>query len=203
MRYDGGVRALTQTLGDLRRFCSTVTDAIPVDQALPPLLAMLRAASVPFKIIGGVAVVHHGYQRSTIDIDVVIDVSAVGRLDAALADHQFERESPSRLRHVPTGVRIDVLVSGVALARRPDISFPRPDDMAASENDPEIVGLLPLIRLKLLAARRRDEADIVELLKLLDEMAYLHLEAAIDPKLRLTLAGLRDEAMEELRFSQG
>ena len=172
------------------------------DQALPPLRALLREAGVPFKIVGGVAVHHHGFERATEDLDVIVEASAVARMQATLQAHGFERESSSRLRHVETGVRVDVLVSGVPLARRPEHTFPRPQDIEPSPRDGEVAGLGPLLRLKLLAGRHRDVADVVELLKMLEDAEYIHIEAAIDPELRSTLAQLRDEALEELSWDQ-
>ena len=40
------------------------------------LLALLRDAGVVFRIVGGVAVLHHGYARTTEDIDVLVAADA-------------------------------------------------------------------------------------------------------------------------------
>ena len=47
----------------------------------------LNGAGVPFLVVGGLAVVAHGYGRQTQDLDLVVPVDAdtVGRLFAALA----------------------------------------------------------------------------------------------------------------------
>ncbi len=194
--------ALSQSLHRLRRLGGGMSEMSAIDEALPALRRMLRDAAVPFRIIGGLAVHHHGWRRFTEDVDVVIDAAALDRLDAALGAHGFARESKSRIRHLPTGVRVDVLVSGTPLARRPEVSFPRPQDIEPSPNDPDVAGLRPLVRLKLLAGWRRDETDVVELLKRMDYGAYLELEAGLPAELRPLVAQLRDEALEELRFEQ-
>lgn len=72
----------------------------PVEDTLPDLLALLRASGRPFRIVGGLAVIHHGhhgYVRSTRVLDVL--VTADHGLDPLLAAHGFLRVGPSRLRH--------------------------------------------------------------------------------------------------------
>ena len=72
--------------------------------------------------------------------------------------------------------------------------------MARSSREGDIVDLPPLLELKLAAARHQDLADVVGLLRDLDEVAYNHVEAAIDVSLRARLAALRQDAMEERRW---
>lgn len=179
-----------------------LADTPAVDEALAAVRALMRGAGAPFLVIGGCAVHHHGYRRFTQDVDVLVPSASVEAIDGALSQHGFVRDSPTRLRHVATGVRVDVLPSGLPLARRPDLSFPDPRTLPASPDDGEVVGLVPLLRLKLLAGRRQDIADIVALLKPLDDSAYLHIEAAIPATLRAELAAFREEALEELRFDE-
>lgn len=198
--YTLGMAALEQSLEQLRRFGEAMATTTPVDVALRETRELLRAARVPFKLVSGVAVHHHGYERFTRDVGVLVDAGAVPALDAALSAHGFRRESPSRLTHLSTGVRVDVLVSGVPLARRPAHRFPRPEDVPGSQRDSEVVALAPLLELKLLAGRAQDVADVVQLLKEVDDAAYVYLEADVMATLRPELAGLRDDALEELRW---
>jgi hypothetical protein len=65
------------------------------------------------------------------------------------------------------------------------------------------VDLGGLLELKLLARRHRDLADVVELLKRLDEARYDAIEAAVERSLRPELARLRRDALEELATEQG
>jgi len=169
----------------------------PVDVALPEVLRLLEDAGVAFKLVGGVAVVHHGYPRTTEDVDVLVEQRAEARLDAALASHGFERASERRLTHVPTGVRVDVLVAGTPLPREGRGVYPSPRDLGASPRDARVVDLGGLLELKLRAGRHRDIADVVELLKRLDEARYTELEAHFAPSLRPQLAELRRDALEE------
>jgi hypothetical protein len=57
------------------------------------------------------------------------------------------------------------------------------------------------VSLKLRAARHQDQADVVALLKLLDDVAFTHLEAALALELRPALSILRRDALEELSWS--
>ena len=60
-----------------------------------------------------------------------------------------------------------------------------------------------LLELKLQAGRRQDLADVVAVLKTLDEGSYLPVEAAVASEYRAELAALREEALEELGWEGG
>jgi hypothetical protein len=193
------MRAEIEALARLRRLVQSVDSQTPqVDEALPALRKLLEDAAVPFKLIGGIAVVHHGYARMTEDIDVLIDPSGLDQLDLRLAVHAFARESRTRLRHVPTGVRVDLLVAGDPGPRPADPPYPSPSEIASSPDDAAFVGLSSLITLKLRARRHQDLADVVALLKPLNDARYFELEAETPQDLRHALADLRRDALEEL-----
>jgi hypothetical protein len=171
------------------------------DVALVDVCRLLEAASVAFRLVGGIAVVHHGYARTTEDVDVLVQANARERIKPLLSEHGFERLSPCRLRHVATGVRVDLLFAGEPMpgANRP--SYPSPTEVGASPRDARVIDLPGLMMLKLRAGRHRDQADVVELLKRIDEAHYLELEASIDRSMRPDLAALRRDAIEELESS--
>jgi hypothetical protein len=170
----------------------------PVDVALGDVRKLLVDAAVPFKIVGGIAVVHHGYARTTEDVDVLVAADATPRIDAALASHGFERASAHRLRHLASGVKVDLLVAGTPLPRQGAGVYPSPADLAASPRDSQVVDLAGLVELKLRARRHQDLADVVGLLKRLDEARYTPLEASVDRSLRADLAMLRRDALDEM-----
>lgn len=176
-------------------------DLKPIDEALAPLRALLAAAGVRFRIVGGLAVVHHGYARTTEDIDVLVPADAPTKLAAVAAAHGFALEGDARLRHAATGARVDLLIAGRTAPRPGAAPYPDPDVVAGATDDPSVIGLPGLVELKLRANRHQDRADVVALLKRLDDGPYLALEAAIDRSLRPALARLRDDALEELRFA--
>ena len=107
------VDATADVLARLRRFAGAMNpDLPPVDVALGAVRALLEDAGMDFKFVGGVAVVHHGYARTTEDIDVLLENDGPARLRSSLASHGFEAVGELRLRHLPTGVRVDLLVAG-------------------------------------------------------------------------------------------
>ena len=55
-------------------------DAPQVEVAWPDLRRRLHDAGIPFRLAGGLAVVHHGYLRTTGDIDLLLDVEQLGKL---------------------------------------------------------------------------------------------------------------------------
>lgn len=188
-------------LSRIRRFVGSMKPDVPaIDDALPELRRLLAASGVRYRLVGGVAVVHHGYVRATEDLDVLVPADALDALDAACEAHDFERVAARRLRHRPTGVRVDLLVAGDPIPRGADV-YPDPSTLDASEAAPDVVGLAGLARLKLLGRRHQDDADLVALLQRLNEAEYLGLEAATPSPLRARLLSLREDALEELRFA--
>ncbi|MEO8875124.1 MAG: hypothetical protein ABI461_06010 [Polyangiaceae bacterium] len=174
----------------------------PIDEALPAVRALFADARVFFKIIGGVAVVHHGYARLTEDIDLLVDSAEQPALDIVLAKNGFTRESRTRLRHVLTGVRVDLLFAGEPGPRAGEPAYPSRNAVMVSVDDADVVSLSTLITMKLRARRHQDLADVVALLKLADEARFVSLEAEIPNDLRPALADLRRDANEELALGE-
>ena len=174
-------------------------DLPAVDVALAELRALLARSRVSYALVGGVAVIHHGYERTTRDIDLLLDRAGVGRVAPLLHAAGFEASSERRWRHRSTGVDVDLLLAGEPMPRERD-RYPHPDDVGRSPRESDIVDLPALMALKLQAGRFRDEADVVELLQRLDESEYLNVEAALAPELRPRLFELRTVALEERRW---
>lgn len=173
----------------------------PVDVALPALRELLREAGVEYKIVGGLAVIHHGYERFTSGIDVLLTRAGAEAIVDHLGAHGFSSQSGRRLRHEPTGVRVDVLREGDTLVGpRPAPPLPGPGALPGAATDPQVVALPALLDLKLDAGRRQDLTDVVKLLARLDDSRFVHVEAAVRPHHRAELASLRAEALEELRW---
>jgi|HubBroStandDraft_2_1064218.scaffolds.fasta_scaffold507954_1 hypothetical protein len=171
---------------------------LSVDEALPAVRALFAQAGVAFRLVGGIAVVHHGYARMTEDIHVLVAAGGPGVLDSLLALHGFARESRTRLRHTATGVRVDLLIAGDPGPRAGDAPYPDPSTVAPSPRDAAVVGLAPLLELKLQAHRHQDLADVVALLKRVDDARYIELESQLARELRPKLAEMRRDALEEL-----
>ncbi len=192
---------MNTTLGALerlRRFAQAMTPtASSVDLALPATRSLFEEVGGAFKLVGGIAVVHHGYLRTTQDIDVLVESRALARVAALAPAHGFVVETRTRLRHIASGVAVDLLVAGEHVPRPGSAPFPEPGLVAGSPDDDRVVALGPLLELKLRAHRYQDLADVVALLKPMNEARYLELEAAMALELRRELADLRRDALEE------
>lgn len=169
-----------------------------VDQGLAALRRLLAEAGVPHALVGGVAVLHHGYVRATRDLDLLLARADLARLEPLLDRHGFERPAPNRLQHVASGVDVDLLFAGEPRPRPGAPPYPSPLELGRSAREPDVVDLPALFELKLTAARHQDLADIVALLKGLDESGYLAVESRLRPELRALLLRLRRDALDEL-----
>ena len=190
-------------LAGVTAFARGVRGEMPsVDEGLVALRRLLAAAGVEGALVGGAAVIHHGYVRATEDLHLLVERADLDRLEPLLAAHGFERAKENRLRHVPSGVDVDLLFGGERRPRPGSPPYPRPSEVARSDRESDVVALPALVELKLVARRHQDLADVVELLKRLDEEAYFALEASVPPELRADLLRLRRDALEELSLGE-
>ncbi|HWL85277.1 MAG TPA: hypothetical protein VNO21_05720 [Polyangiaceae bacterium] len=173
-----------------------------VDTAFVALRALLAEVDAPYKLVGGLAVIHHGYERLTVDIDLLVGREALEAIKARAPEHGFTILSQRRLLHEPTGVRVDLLVAGEPIPRSTDVTFPSPESMGASPHDATFIGLSGLFELKLRSGRNKDLADITELLKSIDDTRYIFLESEVPRELRREFADLRRDALEELAWAE-
>jgi hypothetical protein len=134
-------------------------------------IELLNNNKVRYLIIGGYAVVYHGYVRSTNDIDIWIDISEanIERLLSALDEFGFSALDFKKTDFMPNQIiqlgyppnRIDIITSPAG------VSF---DECYASKEQVELemisvnfIDLKNLLKSKKAANRTRDLADIEEL----------------------------------------
>jgi len=194
---------VAHVLGQLRRFARFARpDVSEVDVAFEALRPLLQEIAAPYKLVGGLAVIHHGYERLTVDIDLLVSPEARRELTERAPAHGFAVLTPRRLRHEPTGVRVDLLVAGEPIPRSDSVMFPAPDSVDASPRDATYVGLRTLFELKIRARRKQDLADVVTLLKQMDDAHYVVMESELPRELRSEFARLRNDALEELEWAR-
>lgn len=168
-----------------------------------------RAAEVNARpvVVGGVAVIAHGYRRTTEDRDVLVHYREKRRLAECLWDHPDWDRLEIRehcFLFKPTGIHVDFLVSGDLMQLGRPYLFPDAYQVTTHgevEGIP-VIGLHELLWLKLLAGRRQDEADIMELCKRhlaeIDPQRVIgHLEAE-DSDLRDRFLSILADAPREL-----
>ncbi len=132
------------------------------------ILAALNAARVRYLVVGGVAVVLHGHLRTTVDLDLVIELEPenLRRALVALASLELQPIVPVvfSLWHPskPT-LKIDIFVS------EPfdfDVVYERAVRVDLGQIEATVVALDDLIALKREAGRPQDLADVVSLTRL-------------------------------------
>jgi hypothetical protein len=133
---------------------------------------ILAKAKIPHALMGGVAVCMHGYQRNTVDLDLLIR-----KEDADLARKALEREHYAwddrnkEFRSV-SGVSIQFLLSGDRAGPGSDVLLPDPGEKRATTEIEElpVLTLAKLIETKIacgsadLRRSHKDFADVVELI---------------------------------------
>jgi len=181
------------------------------DATLAALRDKASAVAARMVVVGGIAVIRHGYERTTTDRDVFVDHRSVNALaDSRMDDADWERLEIRQyaFAYKPTGVSVDFLVAHdlVTLGRPyyfPDIEAI--ETTAPVEGIP-VIGLNDLVWFKLLAGRMRDLADIMELCKLnpgaIDPDRVLARLQAGDEDLRTTLLDIIRRAPLEIAAEQ-
>jgi hypothetical protein len=164
-----------------------------VVQAVQHVLSAIDCEAV---VAGGWAVWRHGYLgRITQDLDIVLPSQQVEEFLRAASVSGFEilpipEGRWPKMRHKPTDVQVDVLPEGAypGTASRPaPTAIPHPAKLGGQKATLNYIDLPGLVELKLAAGRGRDEADVIELLRVHPERA---------DELRQHLAGVHSDYVE-------
>ena len=147
-----------------------------VYQSLGKIARKLTELGIPYAIAGGMALVAHGYDRTTDDVDVLVDSSGLKATHEALEGLGYVAPFPGskQLRDTETSVRVEFLVTGQypGDGKPKPVAFPDPRDTAIEIDGICYVKLPTLIELKLASGmtntgRLKDLADVQELIRVL------------------------------------
>jgi hypothetical protein len=137
-------------------------------EALAVLKNLSQREKIPLAIIGGAATIHHGYERSTTDIDVVVSSNDFQRLVRVVHEYNLQVEQYNPYGYLDlsyNGVPIDVVEEGSPAGDADSgETMQHPNALGVSEG----VGFANLdnwVRMKLSAGRAKDDADLIEVLK--------------------------------------
>jgi hypothetical protein len=148
----------------------------PVYKTLRSIAARLDQLGVPYAVVGGMALVGHGYERTTVDVDVLVTPEGLATVHLKLEGLGYVPPfaGSKNFRDVETGVRIEFLVSGQypGDGKPKPIAFPDPSGVAEEIEGVRYIGLVSLVELKLASGmtgkgRRKDLADVQELIRAL------------------------------------
>jgi hypothetical protein len=187
------------------------------DETLCALRGEAEKLGVPLIIVGGVAVICHGYERTTKDRDVLVSHRHAKNLGNHLWDHaDWERLEISEYAFVyrPTGIKVDFLVGKDLMTLGQPYYFPEPSEVEQAQKHVEqipVIGLHDLLYFKLLAGRMQDLSDIMQLVKLhLEEIEPDRVLSKLDSldeerknKWLEILANAPKEIANERRLGQG
>ena len=165
----------------------------------------LRAEGIDYVIVGGMALVLHGYVRVTGDVDLVTTPEGLKAIHERLVGRGYRpafEGSRKKLRDTETGVDIEFITTGEfpGDGKPKPVRFPEPKDVAVDRDGINVIALPKLIELKLASGlsaehrRLRDLADVQDLiiaLKLPRELGD-----QIDPSVRDEFYRMWDAAQE-------
>lgn len=146
-----------------------------VHQALRKITKRLAALGIEYAVVGGMALVHHGYRRFTDDIDILVTVEDLQRLHREVDGLGYlpPFSGSKHLRDTDLGVKIEFLTTGdfPGDGKPKPVAFPNPSLVAEEDDGIRYVTLPALLTLKLAsgmtnAGRLKDLADVQELVKL-------------------------------------
>jgi hypothetical protein len=131
---------------------------------------ILDALHASGAIVGGLAVVHHGYLRYTRDVNIVLAADVVNEFLRLAPLQGFrvvrrDRYGWHRLVHKETGMELHLVPQGAKPRRGAVTRIPGPQELGAPRSGLGFPTLARLIELKVASARIKDQADVVELIK--------------------------------------
>ncbi len=167
---------------------------------------VLRARGLPHAIAGGVAVCLHGYQRNTVDVDILVRSEDAAAVRRTMEEAGFVWDPVEREFRGPDQVPIQFLISGESASDDQALGVKLPDPgepgvVTEIERLP-VVSLVRLIELKLasglgnLRRTHRDFADVVELIAVhgLSRSFARHLHKSLRKEFRDLVLRARGEA---------
>lgn len=179
----------------------------PVHHSLVKITRRLTELKIDHAIVGGMALVAHGYERTTVDVDLLVTPDGLKALHEALDGLGYVPPfaGSKHLRDAETSVRIEFLVTGQypgdGVAK--PLAFPDPATASVDMNGLRVIALERLLELKLASGmtnpgRLKDLADVQELIRIrgLDEAMAARLHEYVRPKFLELLGAVRADSTE-------
>lgn len=148
----------------------------PVHRTLRDVTRRLRELNIPHAVVGGMALVAHGYDRTTKDVDILVTPAGLATIHEKLVGLGYRPPfaGSKHPRDTDTGVRVEFLVTGQfpGDGKPKPTAFPDPDAVAEDIDGIRYVNLPTLVELKLASGmtnpqRLKDLADVQELARTL------------------------------------
>jgi hypothetical protein len=149
----------------------------PVFKTLRAITSKLAELQVPYAVAGGMALVAHGYDRTTVDVDILVRSADVAKIHQEFEGLGYVTlfTGSKNLRDARTKVKIEFLTTGSfpGDGKSKPVAFPDPTDVGVDIDGIRYLRLGTLIELKLAsgmtnAGRLKDLADVQELIRVLN-----------------------------------
>ena len=146
-----------------------------VQKALEQLVQRLDAHGIPYAIVGAMALNEFGYQRTTVDVDVLLTAEGLAAFKSQALGRGYSEKFPGSrgVRDTVHGVDIDVILTGgfPGDGKPKPVVFPDPATAALRGSRVALLPLPTLIELKLASGmtaphRLKDLADVQELIRI-------------------------------------
>ena len=139
-------------------------------KALDTLDALATKELIPIAIVGGLAAIHHGYERFTKDIDVVVarrNLDSVVRVAPAYGIKVIWHDPQGWHKLNYNGVDIDIVPEGGAPEPGAPATIPGPRRLGVQKGS-DYASLAGWVETKLGSNRIQDRADVVQVMKKTD-----------------------------------
>ncbi len=135
--------------------------------ALATLDTLARKEGIPLAIVGGLAAIHHGYERFTRDIDVVVpsrNLDVLVRVAPHYGIKVIWKDPEGWHKLQCEGVSIDVVPEGRKARNDAPTAIPGPEQLGVREGA-GYAGIGGWMETKLSSNRVQDRADVVQIIK--------------------------------------
>src|SRR5947209_7099724 len=136
-------------------------------KALATLETLSRKESIPLAIVGGLAAIHHGYERFTKDIDVVVrsdNLDILIRVAPRYGIKVIWHDPDGWHKLQCEGIPIDVVPEGRKARKDAPVPIPGPERLGVREGA-DYAGIAGWMETKLASNRAQDQADVVQVIK--------------------------------------
>lgn len=148
-----------------------------VQESFKRITKRLEELNIPYAVVGGMALLLHGYRRFTEDVNILVTREGLEQIHQSLDGLGYVRpfEKSKNLRDSETGVKIEFLVTGTypGDGKPKEIAFPDPSTSAETLDGVRVICLPQLVSLKIASGmtgqgRTKDIGDVEALIKLMN-----------------------------------